>query len=716
MDVSEIDLDLNRTGPPRKKRRPALACEQCRRKKIKCDRQSPCRPCTKTNEACDYVSENRQLSNTAPFEASETRFSVFEQDPQRQMVSATTISDAPPIPASASIVPLDGAYNGSDSANLASFSDQLMVPIGLELAPMVEQLEIDERLSSLFESSTEFATPNVEAHAVPNLSSCGAFFKTRFYGLSHWMNFAYQTPEVLSAIRAFDVDGSRHGYVTFARCKEVGKSIKSQRSIIVEPPPNALHEMIPSRPVATRLVQAYLRTFQTILGILYVPCFSDNYNAFWENGKSSSDTFCITLLLVMSIGSIFCPYETGISRETALQWLSEASMWSNSPKRKKRLNIDGLRIHCLLLLARQVRSIDADTAWVSTGTLLRMAMHIGLHIDPKHLPSFHSMSMHEAESRRRLWATVLELEVQSSMDGGCLPSLSQEENDCSPPLNIDDAALVGKNASESIVSKPLNQFTQSSIQILLMKSINIRLKIASFINSLRRQDSFKEANALSAELSAALTNCSAAIETYCMSSAPPTPFQRGTLHLFLHRFLLSLHHPFAIKSFSDPAFRCSSKICRDTSLSFFSNLTQSGDDDFYRLRLSGSGLFRNVYTQASLYMCSELTNGFAMKEMRQAVEQYIELAAARIRAGETNVRCYVLMSCLLSLSEARRTGTPTGPSVFYKLKESLEAGYSLLKAQLNGQGSANSEPSEAASGFAVVEEDLGWSQWNDTSA
>jgi hypothetical protein len=44
-------------GPPRKRRRPALSCVQCRRRKIKCDRNDPCDRCIRSKNAiCTYAS------------------------------------------------------------------------------------------------------------------------------------------------------------------------------------------------------------------------------------------------------------------------------------------------------------------------------------------------------------------------------------------------------------------------------------------------------------------------------------------------------------------------------------------------------------------------------------------------------------------------------------------------------------------------------------
>lgn len=45
---------------PRKRRRPALACTSCRRRKVKCDRNSPCGQCTQRNSAlCTYTEDDR---------------------------------------------------------------------------------------------------------------------------------------------------------------------------------------------------------------------------------------------------------------------------------------------------------------------------------------------------------------------------------------------------------------------------------------------------------------------------------------------------------------------------------------------------------------------------------------------------------------------------------------------------------------------------------
>lgn len=65
---------------PRKRRRPALSCEQCRRRKVRCDREMPCGPCTKPHPSldCEYVYEGKTALN-ARLDAS--RLSEHESPP-----------------------------------------------------------------------------------------------------------------------------------------------------------------------------------------------------------------------------------------------------------------------------------------------------------------------------------------------------------------------------------------------------------------------------------------------------------------------------------------------------------------------------------------------------------------------------------------------------------------------------------------------------------
>ena len=50
-------------GAPRKRRRPPLSCIECRRRKIKCDRTRPCKPCVQSGTTvCSYTDSDAAIS------------------------------------------------------------------------------------------------------------------------------------------------------------------------------------------------------------------------------------------------------------------------------------------------------------------------------------------------------------------------------------------------------------------------------------------------------------------------------------------------------------------------------------------------------------------------------------------------------------------------------------------------------------------------------
>ncbi|RYP78936.1 hypothetical protein DL770_006804 [Monosporascus sp. CRB-9-2] len=478
-------------------------------------------------------------------------------------------------------------------------------------------------------------------------------------------------------------------------------------------------DMIPPRAESDLLVQAYRRTFQTVFGILSVSSFHDSYKQFWGNPVTASDKFLTTLLLVMSLGSIFCSREIGIERATVARWIHSASMWIHSPKEMDQLDLDDLRIQCLFLLVLQARDMNNDKCWLSSDSIVRMAMHLGLHFDPaKHRLS--DIPSSETEARRRLWATVLELDVQSSMDHGSCLSVDSEHYDCAEPSNVDDVDAEG----DASAPKPENQLTQPPIQILLMRSIRTRLRIARFLNTFQSVMPFDTALSLSSELAESLKSCTNILKAYRMSASPPTAFQIKLYDLLTRRFFLGLHHPFAVMAMKDPSYYYSRKMCIETSLFLCSQMTLSGDEDFQRLRLSGSGLFHNPYTQSVLYMCSELIDQAEVggplarspremplcEDMRIAAESYMNLALERFKLGERSIQCYLAICCLLAQVDAVKARTAVEPRISEALGKYLERYHGCLMDQVQEAPELTDwEISDSQSRPSTADERIDWS-------
>lgn len=194
-----------------------------------------------------------------------------------------------------------------------------------------------------------------------------------------------QSPEVTNVMQNHEANGSQHSCPTLARCKALDKTMKMQEQVTILP--NAsLGDMIPAKTVADRLAQAYFRTFQTVFGILHILSFREHYKTFWEDSESASKDFETTLLIVMSINSTFSSPETGISRATVLQWIEVACIWLSSiiritkPSHHESRNSPNTVSYCA---CPSSQIVSGDNAWLSTGFMLRMVLHKGLHIDPE---------------------------------------------------------------------------------------------------------------------------------------------------------------------------------------------------------------------------------------------------------------------------------------------------------------------------------------------
>lgn len=218
-----------------------------------------------------------------------------------------------------------------------------------------------------------------------------------------------QFPRLMLFLESLKSDKNSEGYKAVAQSKTLGRQIKALR--VPQIMSSEFGNHIPSRQLADELVEAYLRTYETLHRVLHIPSFRLEYARYWQNPKGARQAFVIQLQLCMAIGAVLHDDQFSL-RNLAVRWVYEARFWLSQPSEKSRMNLSGLQVCCLVHIARDVCGVGSDLVWASAGSLMRMALYIGLHRDPDHLPK---MSLLAAETRRRVWAAILEILVQSSM-------------------------------------------------------------------------------------------------------------------------------------------------------------------------------------------------------------------------------------------------------------------------------------------------------------
>lgn len=436
--------------------------------------------------------------------------------------------------------------------------------------------------------------------------------------------------------------------------------------------------------MADKMVSLYFGSFESTHRILHVPTFWIEYQRYWNDPETVPIGLRLKMLLVIGIGSSLYEHrdvDTGF-RNTVHQWIYAAQNWLSGPLEKDRLNITGLQVHCLAILGRQIFSIGGDLVWMSMGSLVHRAMQIGLHRDPTHFPA---MSVMQSEVRRRLWATILELVIQSSLDSAMPPRISFDEFDTQPPANISDNEI--DESTTVLQSHPRDTYTSTSMQILLLDSLPIRLRVLQLLNGLHSELSYLDILALSAEITDAYRACSNFMKRHDESGV--TPFHRNLLYYLVRRFLIPLHCPFANKARTNPLFHYSLKVSLDASMAIIS---PEPDESFSRLMAIGGGLFREGIRYAMSIISGELMaqvdaqrlDGTLLRNselLKQAVNNIISLSAERIRQGETNIKSHMFLSMVMAQVDAMETGTSCEFRIAQSAVDSLNFCYDLLQTR-----------------------------------
>ncbi|KAJ6780976.1 hypothetical protein PWT90_05401 [Aphanocladium album] len=647
----------------KKRRRPPLSCEQCRRRKIKCDRAEPCNHCVRSRtESCTYVPTQNPKSRTRRA----TRPEVLGEPSQ---------STSAPLPQDVA------AIRGARRSGMA---------------------QPETRSSALRTTNAIVAGPHQNGS---NLEK-SAISKDRYLGQSHWMNIAASFPVELSMLRSQE---SSQGelFQTLCQCKSVSQKIKSiqiQPLSSLDVGKNGLPQEL-----CDDLVNAYLATFEGVFRVVHVDTFKKEYSSYWSNPSAATDAFVVLMQLCMALGS--CVRErTATLKSRAVQWIHEAQIWLFKPPEKAQMTMTGIQILCLLSLAKMVCGVSPDLTWIMAGSALRTAMHMGLHRDPSHLGK---MPVYKAEMRRRLWVTILELNLQYSFEAGGMPLVSCEDYDTLPPADLNDDQL--SDIIDDVESRPSSGgiATQMSVPLEIFKSFPVRLKLLQYVNGFRSNIDYEK----TLEFNSDLTNACRSFTTTIGALNPVTnriaasidreqaisinPFHISLAEVTLYRCFHALHYPVLLEAFDDPRFYFSRKMCLDGALKiadlwrFSQPRPASGSlSDFERLTIHGTGMFKNISVQSSCIMALELIHDKSGRssglgylpaarhsDLRACLESALDWTLRRMRAGELTAKPYCFLSACAAHADALEQGmdkTATMELLVRRTTEAARTGLSLL--------------------------------------
>jgi hypothetical protein len=330
--------------------------------------------------------------------------------------------------------------------------------------------------------------------------------------------------------------------------KDRAKRREDREKQFAEPEPG-LESLLPPKEETDSLVTVYLDQFEQLYRIVHIPTFRKEYESFWDPTHARPASFTALVLSMISVSCCLDMQASGrfigvksSAYATAEKLISACDAWFARQSHKHRKLVH-YQIACLLYLAKRVYIIKKKRFWTTSGGLIRDAITVGLHQDPDNLSS--EISPYNKEMRRRIWATMVEFDLQASFDLGAPTLLSQIHNDADAPSNIEDDGF-DPGSKELPISRPRTEYTFSSYSHFSRQSLPVRLEICKILTGppidLDWDQVLQYSDMITQEIDALPSWDLDSDQNPGISHKPS--LAHTLLHIQLRQFLIPLHQPF----------------------------------------------------------------------------------------------------------------------------------------------------------------------------
>jgi hypothetical protein len=479
-----------------KRPRPVKSCLECRKRKLKCDRQPVCSQCQKSQRMCKYSDpENGITSDGSDAETAER--------PVKRAQRASTASFH---------VQQDSPVAGRHAVHVNGIEPSPARSAAATMEEMAARLERLEKLLMERESPADSNAsrqhhqqhcPQVHLHppqpqrlvaspmTIRSLSVKGGL-RTRIFG----QNSTKVLLNLFDDARDFmmnmaKTEGMRE---LFSGLQNVYKALQKEHHKALEPitvfvdsmmpVQKRMADILPKKPVCDRLLEAYIGMSEGLYRFMHIPSFRKEYEQYWD-GKAYHDAFLPRLLCMMSIASRYESESRGLGHDKTNSVHTPTACalvrhWLDGLKGKQLVDVNTLQTEILLLHAQRQIALRQQDSWTQLGFILRMAMTMGLHRDPSEFPQ---LTPFFGELRRKLWYTVMDMDLHVALACNLPCAVREGEFSCKPPRNLNDEDLFPE-MQELPESKPLDQYTISQLQAYAASTIPWRLKVSSILSRL----------------------------------------------------------------------------------------------------------------------------------------------------------------------------------------------------------------------------------------
>lgn len=371
-----------------KRPRESLACNQCKKSKLRCDRGHPCSSCVRRDEAprCSY-----HRSSTAAAEIN------------RQTVAEEKL------------------------VHLESIVKQL-----IQTQPAAHRLHTDSLAKPI-------TPPTVLQDFVP-AETQAPVDSYEYVGYTHWSAVLDDIQDLKAVLgkSLAQQDAEEHAVIeTRALGSEVIFGSPNHYSL-----QQIISQYLPPKIETDRLLSLYLQGKTFIAPFIHTYQFQRQYREFWADTSrvhplwlSLLFSICYTASIVRERGRSFHASQNELSiGDHALHVAAGQCLVLGEYHRPQQLGLEALGMYAN---SKNLRTLDpCREAGAMLGMVVKMAYEMGYHRDPD---SFGSFTVFEGEMRRRLWASCVQMDLMMSFMLGLPSNIRLENTDTKAPRNLLDS-------------------------------------------------------------------------------------------------------------------------------------------------------------------------------------------------------------------------------------------------------------------------------------
>jgi len=436
--------------------------------------------------------------------------------------------------------------------------------------------------------------------------------KSMYYGDAHWAAILHDIKEVKNYFSQHKREYEEQVLKVQEAKSRVDAAPQGPTFLFggAKPPPySELLAQMPKRSVTDKLVSRYFNSYDPAVHILHPPSWYRAYEKHWENPQKSGPAWLgqIFAILCLAMHSYFRmndepPEFRGKSLALAANYRGLTGQCLLLADFTKPVNnmIETMVLH---LHCEYARNRDAEVGvWVLVGMIVRLAMRMGYHRDPKN----YDITPFQGELRRRVWTFVRQSDLLFSFQIGLPSMIRLGDCDTELPRNLFDDEF-DEDTKILPQSRPPSEPTPVSYMCAKACMAFVFGKVVERLHQVTTC-AYDEVMALDQDLREARAEFPPHLRLRSIEESMIDPgalvMQRYNLSILYHKGQCVLHRKFLTRARENNRYAHSRRTCVDSSMELLSHQATLHYESRPGHRLHGMKVFVSSLTAADFLLAA----------------------------------------------------------------------------------------------------------------